>query len=586
MHGLADGSRDAAPALVLGRLRPAVSIVPQLSRYTAVSAAALALDFAIFLALTALAMRPSLAGVIGYATGMLLHYLLSIRFVFDARATAKAHTRLLGEFVATGMSGMAATALVIAAATGVLGLAPLPAKVLAAGISFLVIFALRRTVVFSACDVRDGTPAAYGRPFVRASVWRAMEVVRGWYGRLNQRALAPDFYAKFTVAGAVFFAVLELTYFLFSDPPSFWKPSLDAFGRTAIGRDFLNAWMGGRSALGEGPAAWFDFRVYNAFLTEFMGVADMHRYVWSYPPHVLLFLWPLGLLPYFPAFLLWTLSGFALFLYAARAGGVERGHLLFVAVAPAVAINVFIGQNGFFMAALLICGLACLDRRPVLSGVLFGFLTIKPQLGLLLPVVLVLTGRWRTIASAALTTAALVAATTWLYGPEIWTEYLAKVVPQQHYLQEHGDGLLFLQIPSIFYAARHVGLPLGFAWALQALMSAVTLAAVAWTYWRRRDPVLSTALLIVAIFLASPYTLNYDMVIFGWVLALLRQRGGNEPVDHYLIMALWTLPAAMMIAGLIYIPLAVLVLSAFAARLVWQMAHSEAGERAAEAAAT
>jgi alpha-1,2-mannosyltransferase len=579
MHGLVDGSRHAVAALLPDRLRMFSSIAPQLSRYTAVSAVALAVDFAIYLALTALGMRPLLAGVIGYAAGMGLHYLLSVRFVFDARATDKAHTRLFGEFAATGISGMGVTALVIAVATDLFSIAPLPAKVLAVGASFLFVFALRRTVVFSARDVSDGTPVTYGRPFVRASFWRACEIVRGWYDKLNRRTLAPDFYAKFTVAGAVFFAVLEITYFLFSDPPSFWKPSLDAFGNTAIGRDFLNTWMGGRSALGEGPAVWFDFRVYNQFLSEYIGVADMHKYVWSYPPHVLLFLWPLGLLPYFPAFVLWTLGGFALFLYAAGVGGVERKHLLFVAVAPAVAINVFIGQNGFFMAALLISGLALLDRRPVLSGVLFGILTVKPQLGLLLPVVLLVSGRWRTIASAVITTVVLIAATTWLWGPEIWTEFVAKVVPQQRFLQEHGDGLLFLQIPSIFYAARHVGLPLGFAWALQALMSAVTIAVVTWTYWRRRDPVLSTALLIIAIFLVSPYTLNYDMVIFGWVLALLRQRGGNEPVDHYLIIALWTLPAAMMIASLVYIPLAVLVLSAFAARLVWQLAHNEAAER-------
>ena len=71
----------------------------------------------------------------------------------------------------------------------------------------------------------------------------------------------------------------------------------------------------------------------------------------------------------------------------------------------------FIGQNGFFTAALLIAGLVNLDRRPVLSGVLFGILTIKPQLGLLLPLMLVVSGRWRTIVSAATTTAALVAAT-------------------------------------------------------------------------------------------------------------------------------------------------------------------------------
>ena len=48
------------------------------------------------------------------------------------------------------------------------------------------------------------------------------------------------------------------------------------------------------------------------------------------------------------------------------------------------------------------------------------------------------------------------------------------------------------------------------------------------------------------------------MVVLGWVLALLRQREGNEPIDHYLIIAVWTLPVTMMLAGLIYMPLAVL----------------------------
>ena len=71
-------------------------------------------------------------------------------------------------------------------------------------------------------------------------------------------------------------------------------------------------------------------------------------------------------------------------------------------------------------------------------------------------------------------------------------------------------------------------------------MSAAAVAAVIWTFWRRRDPVLSMALLITATFLVTPYSLNYDMVVLGWVAALLRQRQGNEPVDHYLIVAVWT----------------------------------------------
>ena len=352
---------------------------------------------------------------------------------------------------------------------------------------------------------------------------------------------------------------------------------MDGFGGTAIGRDFLNTWMGGRSALAEGPAAWFDHQVYNDLLRSLSGITE--RYFWSYPPHVLLFIWPLGLMPYLAAFVLWTLGGFALFLYAAASGGIERRHLLFVAVAPAVAVNVLIGQNGFFTAALLIFGLVNLDRRPVLAGVLFGILTTKPQLGLLLPLMLVASERWRTIASAAATTAALVAATSWLYGPDIWMAYLRDVVPVQQFLQEHGNGMLLLQIPSAFHAGRLVGLPIAVDWALQALVSAAAAAAVIWVFRRRRDRVLSMALLIVATFLFTPYALNYDMVVLAWVCGLLRQREGNAPIDHYLIVALWTLPVVMMLAGFVHVPLAPLVLGACAARLVWLLAKGEARER-------
>ena len=570
-----DRVRPAAAGRIPARLYPLLVVAPQLSRYAVVSLVALALDFAVFLALTsASSLRPSLAGVAGYAAGMSLHYLLSIAFVFDARATDKHHARLFGEFALTGVGGMGVTALVIAVATGIGGLAPLAGKVLAAGASFIVVFALRRMVVFAA----RRTPAGSDPDPLRALGQRASDVANGWFRAVNRRQPQTDFYAKFTVAGATFFAVLEIAYFAFSDTPSFWLPSVDAFGGTAIGRDFLNAWVGGRSAFGAGPAPWFDFTAYNDYLHTLVPVTE--TYFWSYPPHVLLLLWPLGLLPYLPAFVLWTLAGFAVFLWAARVGGIERRHLLFVAVAPAVAVNVFTGQNGFFTAALLIAGLANLDRRPLLAGALFGILTIKPQLGLLLPVMLVLTGRWRVIAVAGATAAGLVAVTAWLYGPDIWTAYLAKVVPQQRLLQEYGEGLVLRQVPSAFCAARLVGLSIGAAWALQLLVSAAAAAAVGWTYWRRRDPVLSASLLVVAIFLVSPYTLNYDMVVLGWALALLRQCADNEPVDHYLIIALWTLPATMVLAGLANIPIALPLLAAFAARLLWRLAHREAHEPA------
>jgi putative flippase GtrA len=157
MHGLADGSRHSPGALRFGEgalarfaRGPFAGIAPQFSRYAGASIIALSLDFAVFLTLVGLAIRPSVAGMVGYAAGMTLHYLLSVRFVFDARATDKAHARLFGEFALTGITGMAVTALVIGAATGHAGVPALMAKVLAAGLSFLVVFALRRSVVFAA----------------------------------------------------------------------------------------------------------------------------------------------------------------------------------------------------------------------------------------------------------------------------------------------------------------------------------------------------------------------------------------------------------------------------------------------------
>lgn len=382
-----------------------------------------------------------------------------------------------------------------------------------------------------------------------------------------------DAYRKATAAGLAFLVCMEVMYFAFSPAPSFWIPSMDGVGETAIGRDFLNIWMGAKSAFAGGPAVFFDFMNYNLYLQDYFGSADLHHYFWSYPPHIVWFIWPFGLLPYLAAFAAWSIVGFVLFLAAATAGGVERRHLLFVAVAPAVAVNLFFGQNGFFFAALLIGGLINLDRRPLLAGLLFGILTIKPQLGLLLPVMLVLTGRWRVIAAAAVTALVLFAATGWLYGFDVWRAYLDKVVPMQRYLQENGAGLLLLQIPSAFYAGRLVGLPLSIDWIVQAVVSAAAFAAVVWTYWKPRDPVLSGALLITATFVFSPYTLNYDFVVMAWVLALLRQRPGLTPREHVLILVMWSLPVTMMIGGLAHIPFGFIALVVFMVWLLRGLVH-------------
>jgi len=185
-----------------------------------------------------------------------------------------------------------------------------------------------------------------------------------------------------------------------------------------------------------------------------------------------------------------------------------------------------------------------------------------------------LTGRWRTIAAAAATAAALAAVTTLVFGPRVWTAYLDVAMPAQTHAITHGTGIFVSMMPTPFMNFRAAGLPLHLAWSVQAVVSCAALAAVVWTFRTRRDPVLSMALLVTAAFLVTPYAFNYDMVLFGWVLAKLADRSDNTPLDYGLMFAVWTLPVTTIAAGLAGIPGSALVLIAFAGRLLGRLAHA------------
>lgn len=382
---------------------------------------------------------------------------------------------------------------------------------------------------------------------------------------------ADELYVKLTVAGAVFFITLEVAYLVVGGLPPLAKPWVDAT-QFVLGRDFLNTWMGGRSAFFGGPAPWFDLHVYNAALRAMLGTNYQEHY-WSYPPHLMLFIWPFGLMPYIPAYIAWCVIGIALYVFACSSA-IPRERLLFLAVAPGIAVCIFFGQNGFYTSALLIGGLLNRERRPVLAGILFGILTIKPQLGLLLPVILLLERRWLTIAAAAVTTVLLVALTGMWFGWNIWPEFWQKIVPQQESLMVTGGGVLYAVVSSIYFSGRLMHLPLSVDWAMQWFVSALAFAAVVWTFWKRRDPALSLALFVTATFLFTPYILNYDMVMFGFVAALLRERPGMTMRDHWLLIAIWSLPATMMLFALARIPLAPIVLIVFAVWLIRRLAQA------------
>ncbi|MFD2136193.1 glycosyltransferase family 87 protein [Novosphingobium resinovorum] len=125
---------------------------------------------------------------------------------------------------------------------------------------------------------------------------------------------------------------------------------------------------------------------------------------------------------------------------------------------PAVPIVVTHGQTAFLVAGLLGAGLWLVPTRPVLAGVLLGLATIKPQFGLLLPIVLLLTGQWRTILAAVLTAALLAAASALLFGGEVWSGWLSASARAEEAMAAGAVGYAKMMSPSrrsSCWAPRH-----------------------------------------------------------------------------------------------------------------------------------
>jgi alpha-1,2-mannosyltransferase len=382
-----------------------------------------------------------------------------------------------------------------------------------------------------------------------------------------------DTFFKLALAIGILVAGLEIGYLWFSPLP------YDPIGYY-VGRDFVNTWLGGQLALTGDPAPYFGPNAYNALLAEKFG-PTYPWHIWSYPPHFLLFTWVWGLMPYMLAYVLYSLLGLMLYLAVVTDGRPRTDHLVLLILAPAVTINIWCGQTGFLITVFLIGGLIQLDRRPVLAGILFGMLSIKPQLGLLLPVMLALTGRWRTIAAAAGTIALLAATAGLVFGPKVWTAYVNDAMPTQTAIMLEGFEHFMVHMPTAFMSMRSARLPLSVAVWAQALVSAFALLAVVWTFRRRREGDLSNALLVTATFLVTPYAFNYDMVAFGWVAIKLMERNDNDAWDYGILLAVLAIPFLTIPIGMARLPISFLPMLALAGRLLWRIRQAESERREA-----
>lgn len=287
-----------------------------------------------------------------------------------------------------------------------------------------------------------------------------------------------------------------------------------------IGTDFISFWTSGRM-LQEGQNV-YDTAAHVAAQREFYTLPGEYT-AFFYPPNFLPFVWPLGLMPYFPALGAWLAATGAAWLLAMRgwfrALGLAGPGVLLVLAFPPVTVTLTHGQTSFLVAALLGGGLLLAGRHPWLAGVLIGLATIKPQFGLLVPVALLASGQWRTIAGAGVSALALAGFAALAFGPQVWSDWLAVTGTAGAATDDGNIG--FDKMVSLFAGLRLLGVPSGAAFALQVALAIAVAGAVAAAAWRRSFTPGIAALVLAGAPLATPFVLDYDLLLTGFPLAYL-----------------------------------------------------------------
>ncbi|MGA7810685.1 glycosyltransferase family 87 protein [Bradyrhizobium sp.] len=297
----------------------------------------------------------------------------------------------------------------------------------------------------------------------------------------------------------------------------------DANGH-GIPTDFVNVWAAGRMVLEGHPALAYDWDLQKQIEVALLQQDFVGHFAWHYPPPFLSVASFLAQFPYPAAFIGWVLLSIVPYLAVMRAIVGRTFGLVLAMSIPMVVDNALVGQNGFLTAALVGGTLYLLPTRPVLSGICLGFLTYKPQYGLLFPVALIAAAEWTAFCSAAITAIVLALASWLAFGTESWQAFF-------HWMPMFSQAFLtegrapWWKLQSLFALARYFGSTEQLAWILQWVLTAAVAVTVV-TIWRSRVRYsLKAAALAVGTLLTTPYLFMYDMTVLAIPVAYLVRLG-------------------------------------------------------------
>jgi hypothetical protein len=225
------------------------------------------------------------------------------------------------------------------------------------------------------------------------------------------------------------------------------------------------------------------------------------------------------------------------------AGSHRVVHIAAVFLSPAAMINFYLGQNAFLSAALICGGAMMLKRRPVAAGVLFGLLSYKPQLALLVPIALLAARSWRALASAAVTSLLLVAVSMAVFGVDAWRSWIEMAGGAGNLAPLTIAGRL--PGASVFACAILFGAAPLVATALQALATVIAAGAVYISWRSQMREELRLAVLFAATVFGAPHISGYDALLVAFAASLLFVHGIEQhfrPGEAVIALLAWSYP--------------------------------------------
>ena len=329
------------------------------------------------------------------------------------------------------------------------------------------------------------------------------------------------------------------------------------------GGDYSVFWSASYLALKGSAAKVYDYASLQPVIMAF-GAAkgDGNFYLpWLYPPTFLLLVLPLSLLPFALSYLLFIFSTAAIYVTALRRilnlTALPR-HILWLPVVafPGAIEAAMIGQNALLTAGIAAWSLILLTRRPAMAGVLIGLLSVKPQLAIVFPIVLIAARAWRTFFVAAGTALAMVALSIALLGWGAFSGFLANSSSVMSHVLEQGRSAWYAS-PTVFAMLRTVGASVPVAYGAQFISAAFGIAAMV-KVWRSQAPMeLRFAAVAVATLLISPYLWFYELTWLGIAIAGMTVdcvRRGWMAGERELLAAAWLLPFLLGLNRLAEVP--------------------------------